>query len=59
MHRISTRDIMLDDLNDLFKGEKAEATYVDPPWGIGLIKYFRKLNGRVEKTTTGLTFWRE
>ena len=38
-HRISTRDIMLDDLDDLFLCEKAECLYSDPPWGIGNLKY--------------------
>ena len=45
-HRISTRDIMIDDLDDLFRGEKADCLYTDPPWGLGLIKYFRTLNGQ-------------
>jgi len=48
-HRITTRDIMIDDLDDLFQGEKAEAMYCDPPWGIGHIKYFRTLNGQKHK----------
>ncbi|MCL2093009.1 MAG: hypothetical protein FWH12_02335 [Treponema sp.] len=56
-HRISIRDIMVDNLDDLFKGEKAEAMYCDPPWGIGHIKYFRTLNGQKHKQSDDwLTF---
>ena len=47
--RISVRDIMLDDLDNLFNGEKTDAMYCDPPWGIGHIKYFRTLNGQKHK----------
>jgi len=43
-HRISIRDIMIDDLDDLFKGEKAECLYSDPPWGLGNLKYWRTMN---------------
>jgi hypothetical protein len=35
---------MLDDLDDLFKGEKAGCLYSDPPWGIGNLKYWRTIN---------------
>jgi len=55
-NRISTRDIMLDNLDDLFNGEKAESMYCDPPWGIGLIKYFRKLNGQTAEHDNWLSF---
>jgi len=43
-HRISTRDIMIDDLDDLFKGEKADCLFSDPPWGLGNLKYWRTMN---------------
>lgn len=43
-HRISIRDIMLDDLDVLFKGEKAECLYSDPPWGLGNLRYWRTIN---------------
>jgi len=43
-HRISIRDIMADDLDALFKGEKAECLYSDPPWGLGNLKYWRTMN---------------
>ncbi|GHV78618.1 hypothetical protein AGMMS49944_04090 [Spirochaetia bacterium] len=45
-HRISNRDIMLDDLDDLFQGEKADCLYSDPPWGLGNLKYWRTMNGQ-------------
>jgi len=43
-HRITIRDIMVDDLDDLFQGQKAECLYSDPPWGIGNLKYWRTMN---------------
>jgi hypothetical protein len=43
-HRISIRDIMFDNLDDLFKGEKAGCLYSDPPWGAGNLKYWRTMN---------------
>jgi hypothetical protein len=35
---------MLDNLDDLFKGEKADCLYSDPPWGLGNLKYWRTMN---------------
>jgi hypothetical protein len=37
---------MLDDLDDLFQGEKAGCLYSDPPWGLGNLKYWRTINGQ-------------
>lgn len=45
-NRITCRDIMIDDLNDLMQGEKAACMYVDPPWGAGNLKYWRTMNGQ-------------
>jgi len=43
-HRITTRDIMVDDLDELFQGQKADCFYSDPPWGLGNLKYWRTIN---------------
>jgi hypothetical protein len=37
---------MLDNLDDLFKGEKADCLYSDPPWGLGNLKYWRTMNSQ-------------
>jgi hypothetical protein len=35
---------MLDDLDDLFQGTKADVLYSDPPWGVGNLKFWRTHN---------------
>jgi hypothetical protein len=43
-NRITIRDIMIDNLDDLFQGLKADCLYSDPPWGVGNLKYWRTMN---------------
>jgi hypothetical protein len=43
---MAMRDIMSDDLDDLFQGAKADVLYTDPPWGEGSLKFWRTLNGQ-------------
>ena len=45
-HRITMKDIMASDLDELFAGNKAECLYSDPPWGIGNLKYWRTMNNQ-------------
>ena len=45
-HRITMHDIMTNNLDDLFTGEKADILYSDPPWGEGNLKYWRTFNGQ-------------
>ena len=45
-HRITTHDIMNNDLDDLFQGAKADVFYSDPPWGSGNLKFWRTYNGQ-------------
>ncbi len=45
-YRQTNHDIMTDDLEDLMKGQMADLMYVDPPWGPGMLKYFRTKNGQ-------------
>jgi len=42
-HRIKHGDIM-DGIDDLMQGDKADFIYTDPPWGQGTLKYFQTLN---------------
>ena len=46
MHRITIHDIMLNNLDDLMGGNKADVFYSDPPWGPGMLKYFRTHNNQ-------------
>ena len=45
-HRITIHDIMTNDLDDLFQGQKADVLYSDPPWGEGNLKFWRTHNGQ-------------
>jgi hypothetical protein len=47
---------MLDDLDDLFKGEKADCLYSDPPWGLGNLKYWRTMNEQKGHTVDWFRF---
>jgi len=51
-HKVKCGDIM-DGIDDLMQGEKADIIYSDPPWGQGNLKYWQTINNRhtgAEKT---------
>lgn len=39
-------DIMVTDIEDLLQGEKVDVMYSDPPWGDGMLKYWKTMNER-------------
>lgn len=47
LKKISNYDIMNNDLDILFENNiKADVMYVDPPWGLSNLKYWRTLNNQ-------------
>jgi hypothetical protein len=46
LSRITTRDVMIDNLDELFMGIKADCLYCDPPWGEASMRYWRTMNNQ-------------
>jgi hypothetical protein len=47
---------MLDNLDDLFQGEKADCLYSDPPWGLGNLRYWRTMNEQKDHAVDWMRF---
>lgn len=49
-HAVSNLDLM--EFVNLPSGEKADIFYCDPPWGVGMIKFFQTLNNKMNALQT-------
>jgi len=49
---------MLNNLDDLMGCQKADILYTDPPWGEGMLKYFRTHNGQINHADNWMEFVR-
>jgi len=48
-HKLQHGDI-LNGIDDLMAGEKADVIYTDPPWGVGNLKYWQTINKKMNGT---------
>jgi len=47
---------MLNNLDELMGGQKADIFYCDPPWGAGMLKFFRTNNGQINHPDNWMEF---
>jgi hypothetical protein len=49
IHRVKNSDVYLG-IDDLMNGQAADICYSDPPWGTGTLKYWGKINQKMNDT---------